>query len=76
MPLSFPTSGLPEAREIQFRDGKRVVPEYLADMMAQLDTARYSYEEAVSLVNNSLSRDHANKAMDQIVANHFRGGPR
>lgn len=74
MPLAFPSGKLPEAREIQFRDGARTVPEYLADLMAGLDTIRYTYDEAVARVNNRLSADHANRAVDRILQNHFKGG--
>jgi hypothetical protein len=74
MPLAFPSGKLPEAREIQFCDGPRVVPEYLADLLVGLDTIRYTYDEAVGRVNNRLSADHANRAVDSIVQNHFKGG--
>ena len=74
MPLAFPSSKLPEAREILFRDGPKVVPEYLADLMVGLDTVRFTYSEAVDRVNNRLASDHANRAVDKIVSGHFRGG--
>ena len=74
MPLAFPSRQLPEAREIEFRDGKRSVPEYLADLMAGLDTIRFTYDEAVARVNNSLAADHANRAVDRIVQSHFKDG--
>lgn len=74
MPLAFPSGKLPEAREIQFRDGPRVVPEYLADLLARLDTIRFTYDEAVERVNYQLAADHANRAVDRIVQDHFKGG--
>lgn len=72
MPLAFPSGKLPEAREIQFRDGPKVVPEYLADLMVGLDTIRFTYDEAVAAVNNTLSADHANRAIEGLIANHFK----
>lgn len=74
MPLSFPSGSLPEAREIQFRDGSRVVPEYLANLMSTLDTVRFTYDEAVARVNNRLAADHANDVVAKIRRQHFGGG--
>lgn len=74
MPLAFPSGKLPEAQEIQFRDGPRVVPEYLADLMSGLDTIRYTYDEAVARVNNRMAADAANSAYDKIIQSHFKDG--
>jgi len=74
MPLAFPSGKLPEAQEIQFRDGPRVVPEYLADLMSNLDTIRYTYDEAVTRVNHRLAADHANHAVDKLIQSHFKDG--
>jgi hypothetical protein len=60
--------------ELEFRDGARVVPVYLADMMSGIETFRYTFEEARSLANNRLSGDYLNKVQRQIIGDSFRKG--
>jgi hypothetical protein len=60
--------------ELEFRDGKRYVPQYLADMMGGIETYRYTYEEARSLANNRLSDDFLNRAQRQAIGDTFRRG--
>jgi hypothetical protein len=59
-------------RELEFRDGKRLVPEHLADMMSGLKTHTMTYEEAVAKANWQLVSDHANRVADEVVQGHFR----
>jgi len=59
-------------REVEFRDGKRVIPDHLADMMSELPTHTLTYEQAVEKANWKLASDHANKAFDSAVQGHFR----
>jgi hypothetical protein len=79
MPLVFPGSSRKRSDEpydpyeMVFRDGKRTVPPHLADLMAGMDTLRYTYSEAIDRVNNRLAADFANSAMDRIVGSHLRG---
>ena len=80
MPLVFPGSTRKKSEpydpyELTFRDGKRTVPPHLADLMAGLDTVRYTYLEAIDAVNNRLARDFANSAYDRFVAAHFENKP-
>ena len=72
MPLVFPSSDLPSSRDVPFRDGKRVVPGYLADLMVTLDTERYTYDEAVRMVNNRLTGEFVGAAYDRIISGHFK----
>ena len=58
--------------ELEFRDGARVVPVYLADLMGGIETFRYTFEEARSLANNRLASDHLNRVQRQIIGNSFR----
>ena len=37
--------------EIEFRDGKRVVPAYIANLLSGIETYRFTYEEAISMAN-------------------------
>jgi hypothetical protein len=62
--------------EIEFRDGKRFVPEHLADMMQELKTHTLTYEQAVEKANWKLAADYVNSASDRIVQSHFRDGGR
>jgi len=61
-------------REVEFRDGKRWIPAYLADLMGGLKTHTLTYDEAVAKANTKIGQDHINTAYDQIVGQHFRGG--
>lgn len=65
-----------EYRELEFRDGMRSVPDYLAAMMAGIPTHRMTYEEAIDLANRQLASDHLNAKQDEFIAAHFRQGPR
>lgn len=64
--------------EVEFRDGKRQIPDHLAAMMADLRTHTMTYEQAVEKANWKLADDFANKAVDGLVQSHFRntGGGR
>jgi len=79
MPLAFPGSTRKKSDEpfdpyeLVFRDGKRTVPPHLADMMAGMDTLRFTYSEAIDRVNNRLAADFANSTFDRIVGDHLRG---
>ena len=59
-------------REIEFRDGKRLVPDYLGVLMSGLQTHRMTYDEAVDTANKRMEADHLNAKRDEILAAHFR----
>lgn len=63
-------------REVEFRDGKRLVPEHLADMMTTFKTHTLTYEQAVEKANWQLAHDHVDRVFDRIVQSHFRDGGR
>jgi hypothetical protein len=60
------------SKELEFRDGKRLVPEYLASIMAGLETHRMTFEEAVGVANKRLEADFLNAKQDDVLAAHFR----
>jgi len=62
-----------DMREVEFRDGPKLIPDHLADMMASLKTHTMTYEEAVEKANWKLASDHVDRAFDGIVQSHFRG---
>jgi hypothetical protein len=68
--LSFPTN-FEESQELPFLDGRRVVPEYLATLMAGIDTARYTYEQAVKMTNTGLADSQFSEARSKMVKRHF-----
>jgi len=61
-----------QLREIEFRDGKRMVPDYLGVLMSGLQTHRMTYDEAVDTANKRMEADHLNAKRDEILAAHFR----
>ena len=60
--------------ELEFRDGARLVPVYLADMMNNIETFRYTFEEARSLANNRPASDYLNGVQRQLIGDTFRKG--
>ena len=65
-----------EFQELEFRDGVRAVPDYLADMMSGLKTYRMTYEQAIEEANRLHLSDYLNAKQDDVLAAHFRRGPR
>ena len=63
-----------ERREVEFRDGKRLIPAHLADMMATFKTHTMTYDEAIEKANWKLASDYLGSAQDRIIQSHFRGG--
>lgn len=57
--------------EIEFRTGKREVPDYMADLMAGLQTHRMTYDEAVQAMNRKMLTDQIDRSIDRIVQQHF-----
>jgi hypothetical protein len=62
---------LPAPTELEFRDGKRLVPEYLAAIMHGLETFRMTYEEAVVAANKRMQADFINARGDAVIKAHF-----
>ena len=75
MPLYFPGwDGQQETdpNEFKFRDGKRIVEPYIGAILGSIDTERYTYDEALGLINDLVMSDYLNRAQTSAVANHFR----
>jgi len=60
--------------EVEFRTGKREIPDHLADLMAGLETHRMTFDEAVDAANKRLLGDTVDKAFDRVIKNHFTLG--
>lgn len=57
---------------IEFRTGKREVPDHLADMMRDLPTHTLTFEQAVEKANWKLAQDHLSKVQADVLQSHFR----
>jgi hypothetical protein len=57
--------------QLEFRDGKREVPEHLALPMQRLETFRMTYEEALREVDRRRLADYVNGVADGIVSAHM-----
>jgi hypothetical protein len=56
---------------VSFRDGDRDIPRYLADMMATIDTIRFTYTQAVEEANQKALADRINLGQRRLIAEHF-----
>lgn len=64
----FPSSS---TNETVFRDGSRLIPEYLAVMMAGIETELYTYAEAVQMANEGMLGQHVARVGDRLLNAHF-----
>ena len=58
-------------REMEFRDGKRAVPEHLAVLLAMFNTVEYTYEEATRIANDALVIRQLRHVEQDIIRKHF-----
>ena len=58
--------------EIEFRDGTRVVPHHVAAILAQIETWKFTYEEAIKLANSGMLRSALGQIQQRTVNDHFR----
>lgn len=58
--------------ELDFRDGKRLVSAYIANLLAPVETYRLTYEEAMAAANKKVEEDFINAQQDRILAAHFQ----
>lgn len=61
-----------EWAEYEFRDGKRLVPDYIGVLLTGIETHRLTYEEAIDAANKKVETDFLNAQQDRILAAHFR----
>lgn len=57
--------------ELEFLDGRFVVPTHLAILMGELDTTRYRYRDAVDAVNQGMLRERLGKAQQSTIDRHM-----
>ena len=58
--------------ELEFRDGKREVPDHLIDLLRQIETFKMTYEEAVKAADELRMKQFLNTSMDGVLDTHFR----
>jgi hypothetical protein len=61
-----------EWAEYEFRDGKRLVPDYIGVLLTGIETHRLTYEEAITAANQKVETDFLNAQQDRILAAHFK----
>jgi hypothetical protein len=59
---------------LEFRDGKRVVPDYLYPEMSQLETHRMTYEQAVKEADTARMNRWLGDQQHNIMVGHFSKG--
>lgn len=57
--------------KVEFRDGVREIPDYLADLMTEFETYQLTADEAIAQVNKNLERKVLTNAYDSVVKDHF-----
>lgn len=57
--------------ELEFRDGKRHVPYYLAQYMLGWETYLMTYDDAIAQVNRRMEDDVVVPAMEGLIRDHF-----
>lgn len=62
-----------QGRNLRFLDGERLVPTYLANMLTDIQTERYTYDHAVKLANKQTLGGYLGRVQQRIVKRHFDG---
>jgi hypothetical protein len=57
--------------KVEFRTGKKEIPDYMAELMAGIPTHKLTYKQAVAAMNAKMLNDHVGRSMDRIVDDHF-----
>ena len=63
-------------REVEFRDGVRLVPDHVAQFMDTLETHTMTYAEASKKVNNAFLTERLKKAQGDALRSHFERFPK
>ena len=57
--------------EVEFRDGVKLVPAHVADLLSKHKTWTMTYDEAIRKANTAMAADYANDAMKRIISRHM-----
>lgn len=58
----------------EFRDGKREIPDYLADVLRRYEKRLFqiTYDEALDLANRTMVQDTVDAKLNGVINAHFR----
>jgi hypothetical protein len=59
--------------ELDFRDGKRGVPEHVERLLTGVPTYKMTYAEALEFMNRRLQYDYVENVHSKIINNALRG---
>lgn len=57
--------------ELQFADGRFVVPDHVASLLSRVDTSVLRYEQAMDSVNARLMGEHIGAHEQTVLREHF-----
>ena len=57
--------------ELEFRDGKRIVPDYMETLMVGLPLHKLTYSQAVAAMNAQQTQGIIDRAFDKVIDRHF-----
>ncbi len=57
--------------EVEFRDGFRLVPAHVSELLRKYNTWTMTYDEALRKANTAMAADYANDALKRIVSRHM-----
>lgn len=63
------------AKELKFRDGNRYVPDHIEDMLAGVETWKYTYQQAMDNANQRMLQDKLALAQRELIRSHFKVTP-
>ena len=58
--------------KVEFRDGEKEIPDYLADLMAGIETYRLTLREAIDEANAQMLGRYVTKLGQEAVDDHMR----
>lgn len=58
--------------ELEFRDGKREVPDHLLPLLKRIETFKMTYEDALAAADRLRMSDFLNGEQAKVVSTHFR----
>lgn len=62
--------------ELEFRDGKRVVPDYMETLMVGLPLHKLTYDQAIAAMNQQAVSGVIDRHMDRMLDRHFKENQR
>lgn len=62
-------------REVEFRDGKRTVPDHVEAMLEGIETYRMTYKQAMKAAEGKMLGDRVYQAQQALIRDHFRETP-